>query len=172
MPRKVICKICGKQLTNDKAYKVTINGKNKYYCTKEEYDNMIKQSEIKQDCLNYIAECMRLKFCTPFVLKEINKLINYYDYPIIKRTFKDNIDSINWFLDNNSNSSEFGKVRYIFTIIANNINKSAKTYKEEQEKMKKLFNKSNNDIEIMNTMENNKIKNNNTNIHDISSFLD
>ena len=114
---------------------------------------------------------MRLKFCTPFVLKEINKLINYYDYPVIKRTFKDNIKSIDWFLDNNENNSEFGKVRYIFTIIQNNINKSAKDYKEEQEKMKSLFKKENDiDIELINKLDNKNNKINN--IHDISNFLD
>ena len=43
MARKVKCKICGKWLTNDVAYKVAINGKNQYYCTKEEYEHMKKE---------------------------------------------------------------------------------------------------------------------------------
>lgn len=171
MVRKCKCQICKKQLNTDIAYKIIKNNKNLYYCSKEEYDNNIKEQEIKRSCLDYIAQCMRLKFCTPFVLKEINKLINYYDYPVIKRTFKDNIKSIDWFLDNNENNSEFGKVRYIFTIIQNNINKSAKDYKEEQEKMKSLFKKENDiDIELINKLDNKNNKINN--IHDISNFLD
>lgn len=171
MARKCKCQICKKQLNTDIAYKIIKNNKNLYYCSKEEYDNNIKEQEIKCSCLDYIAQCMRLKFCTPFVLKEINKLINHYDYPVIKRTFKDNIKSIDWFLDNNENNSEFGKVRYIFTIIQNNINKSAKDYKEEQEKMKSLFKKENDiDIELINKLDNKNNKINN--IHDISNFLD
>ena len=171
MARKCKCQICKKQLNTDIAYKIIKNNKNLYYCSKEEYDNNIKEQEIKHSCLDYIAQCMRLKFCTPFVLKEINKLINYYDYPVIKRTFKDNIKSIDWFLDNNENNSEFGKVRYIFTIIQNNINKSAKDYKEEQEKMRLLFKKENDiDIELINKLDNKNNKINN--IHDISNFLD
>ena len=38
MARKVKCKICKKELTSDKAYKVTDEkGRNCYYCSKEEY---------------------------------------------------------------------------------------------------------------------------------------
>ena len=171
MARKCKCKICGKQLTTDTAFKVTNDKKNTYYCSKEEYDLSIQITKERDECFNYIAECMRLKFCTPFIKKEINYLLPYYDYPIIKRAFKDNIKSIDWFLDNNENNSEFGKVRYIFTIIQNNINKSAKDYKEEQEKMRLLFKKENDiDIELINKLDNKNNKINN--IHDISNFLD
>ena len=127
MARKCKCQICKKQLNTDIAYKIIKNNKNLYYCSKEEYDNNIKEQEIKRSCLDYIA--------------------------------------------NNENNSEFGKVRYIFTIIQNNINKSAKDYKEEQEKMKSLFKKENDiDIELINKLDNKNNKINN--IHDISNFLD
>lgn len=169
MARKCKCKKCKQELTTDKAYKVIINGKNQYYCNKEEYDNIIKEKEARQHCLEEIASYMRLKFATPFIQKEVNKLKEYYDYIVIERSFKDNEKSINWFLDNNENSSEFGKCRYVFTIISNNINNTYNKYKKELSDMKAMFKQDDTvDIEIMN-MDNKQSK---REVSDISQFLD
>ena len=112
---------------------------------------------------------MRLKLATPFIQKEVNKLKEYYDYIVIERTFKDNEKSINWFLDNNEDSSEFGKCRYIFTIISNNINKTYNKYKKELSDMEAMFKQDDTvDIEIMN-MDNKQTK---REVSDISQFLD
>lgn len=171
MARKCKCQVCQKELTTDKAYKVNINGRSKYYCSEDEYRDLIKQQEDRQHCLELISKYMRLKFATPHIQKEVNKLKEYYDYIVIEKCFKENESTISWFLDNNDNSSEFGKSRYIFTIIQNNINKTDRKHKKELEEMKQMFNQSNNsvDIDIMNTIDNQTI---NRPISDISSFLD
>lgn len=171
MSRKCVCQICKKQLTTDKAYKVRINDKNKYYCTEEEYNEFQSQKTHRDRCYEYISECMRVKFVTPFIKKEINKLKEYYDYNIIERCFKDNLKTINWFLDNNENSMEFGKCRYVFTIIQNNINSTYKKFKEEMRQKEILFKVDNNmDIDIINNIECKTIDKNDA--LDISDFFE
>jgi hypothetical protein len=155
MARRCKCVICKKDLTTDKAYKVIINGKSKYYCCEEEYKNEEKQKNDRQHCLEFVAKSMRLKFATPSVQKEVNKLKEYYDYAVIERCFKENESSINWFLNNNEDSSDYGKCRYILTIIQNNINKTYKKYIKELEQMKSMFkNEPVVELEIMNITEN------------------
>ena len=173
MSRKCKCKICGKQLTTDTAYKITnYNGKNTYYCSKEEYDEVNKKKEIENRCYNTISTIMNIPFVTPMLKKQIKKIVEFYDYPIIERTFKENEKAIKWFLDNNEDSSEYGKSRYIMTIIINNINGVARKYKEEQKRIKQLFesNNNNNDISIINDLnDKQQIK---RDVSDISEFLD
>lgn len=173
MARRCKCSICKKDLTTDKAYKITNNkGKTTYYCTKEEYEQLIKEKQDKEHCLEMVAQYMRLKFATPIIIKEINKLHEYYEYIVIEKCFKENEKAINWFLDNNEDSSEFGKVRYCFTIIQNNINKTYQKHKKELEQIQGLFKIKQNeiDVNIINDISNNKpIR---KDVNDISMFLD
>ena len=171
MARKCKCQICQKELTTDKAYKVTINGRSKYYCSEDEYNDLIKQQEERQHCFDIVLKYMGLKFATPQVKQEVNKLKEYYEYRVIEKCFKENENAIHWFLNHNENSSVFGKCRYVFTIIQNNINKTDKRHKKDLEQMKAMFNQSQNniDIDIMNLSEN---KESTRIVSDISNFLD
>ena len=80
MSRKVKCKICKKQLTTDTSFKVVRNGKNEYYCSVEEYENMLKEKAIKDECMELVAEVFNVKYCVPMIVKELNNLRKYYDY--------------------------------------------------------------------------------------------
>ena len=54
MARRVICKNCTNELTTDIAFKVTDEkGKNSYYCSKEEYEQM---------CHNALAASMSFDY--------------------------------------------------------------------------------------------------------------
>ena len=105
------------------------------------------------------------------MLKEINKIAEYYEYIVIKKCFIENEKSIQWFLNNNENSTEYGKARYISTIILNNINKTLKKHKDEIKQMELLFAKNKNDIDI-NLIDSVEIKKRDKEINDISDFLD
>ena len=174
MSRKVKCKICKKQLTSDSAYKVTDEkGKNSYYCNEEEYSNMVKEKEDKNECLTMLSEIFNTEYCPPMVVKELNNIAKHYDYKTIIDTFNDDEvkNTVGWFLDNNG--FNFGTVRYVFTIISNNIPRVYKQRQEELEKIKKMLegNKNDIDIDIMNDIIDNKtveISNDN----DISQWLD
>lgn len=176
MSRKCKCKICKKELTTDNAYLVVDEkDKRNYYCTKEEYDEYIKEINNKNKCEKYITDILNVPFLTPMFKKELNKLRKYYSYQIIQRTFKDNLSNIRWFLDNKAGDNDYANMRYIVSIILNNIQKSAKNYNKEQENMKLLFENSNDvkTLDIIDDMYNvNKTNNNKKDIHDISMFLD
>ena len=172
MGRKVKCKICKKQLTTDTSFKVVRNGKNEYYCSEEEYNELLKEKEERNKCLELISSVFGIEFCPPMVVKELNNIAKHYNYETIMDTFNDNEvkNTVGWFLDNNG--FNFGTVRYVFTIISNNIARVYKKHQEELEKIKKMLegNKNDIDIDIMNNMDNKTVEISNDN--DISQWLD
>lgn len=171
MARGCKCTHCKKQLNTDIAYKVIVNGRNKYYCNEEEYRQIQEEIDNKNKCLETIMVMLNVPFIQPIMLKEINLLREFYSYIVIEKAFKDNEQSILWFLENKDNGSDFGKIKYIMTIIKNNINSTFRKYTQEQKELERMFNKSESqevDIDIMNTTI--EVKDNN--ISDISQFLD
>ena len=171
MARGCKCTYCKKQLNTDIAYKVVVNGRNKYYCNEEEYKQIQEEINSKNKCLETIITMLNVPFIQPVMLKEINLLRDFYSYIVIEKAFKDNEQSILWFLENKDNGSEFGKIKYIMTIIKNNINSTYKKYVQEQKDIEKIFNKVKGqeiDMDIMNTDA--EVQNND--ITDISQFLD
>lgn len=169
MARKCKCTHCKKELTTDIAYKVTVNGKNKYYCTKEEYETIQNEINDKNKCLETISTILNIPFVPPMMVREINDLTKFYSYIVIDRAFKDNEKNIRWFIENRDSSSEYGKIKYIMTIIKNNINSTYKKYIKEQEQLTEMF-KTNDkeiDMDIMNITNDGK----SNDISDISEFL-
>src|SRR5574344_309602 len=169
MARKCKCTHCKKELSTDIAYKATINGKNKYYCTKEEYETIQNEINDKNKCLETISTILNIPFVPPMMLREINDLTKFYSYIVINRTFKDNEKNIRWFIENRDSGSEYGKIKYIMTIIKNNINTTYKKYIKEQQQLVEMF-KTNDkeiDMDIIN-ITNDKQSND---ISDISEFL-
>ena len=171
MVRGCKCTHCKNQLNTDIAYKVIINGRNKYYCNEEEYRQIQEEADNKNKCLETIMAMLNVPFIQPVMLKEINLLRDFYSYIVIEKAFKDNEQSILWFLENKDTGSEFGKIKYIMTIIKNNINSTFRKYTQEQKDLQKIFNKVESqeiDMDIMNTT----IKIQDNDISDISQFLD
>lgn len=169
MARKCKCTHCKKELTTDIAYKVNINGRNKYYCTEEEYKTIQSEINDKNKCLETISTILNIPFVPPMMLREINDLTKFYSYIVINRTFKDNEKNIRWFIENRDSGSEYGKIKYIMTIIKNNINTTYKKYIKEQQQLVEMF-KTNDkeiDMDIIN-ITNDKQSND---ISDISEFL-
>lgn len=173
---KVKCKACGKELINLEAYKVSKNNKNIYYCNEEEYNSITKEENDKSTCLKGVAGILNIAMIPPVLSKQINILREFYEYPVILRTFKDKSSSIIWALENRTFNSEFSKYKYIITIIMNGIDDTKKAMDKERRDMEKLFesNKDSNDraieIDIMNSS-NFEIKNTKNNKSDISEFL-
>lgn len=170
MSRKVICKICGKQLTNDIAYKVVINGKNQYFCAEEEYIVKQKEKESKDKCIKTIAEILNVKIVPPVMVKKVNELREFYDYTVIEKTFKECSNSIRWALETKDFNSEFAKAKYIISIVVNNIDKVYKKHIKELRDIERLFSKSEIEPEIIDLDINRRIDD--RNVSDISSFLD
>ena len=171
MARLCKCTHCKQQLSTDEAFKIVIKGRNKYYCSEEEYNQIQQEQKDKVKCLETIITILNVPFIQPVLLKEVNLLREFYSYIVIEKAFKDNEQSILWFLENKDTGSEFGKMKYIMTIIKNNINSIFKKYTQEQKDLQKIFNKVESqeiDMDIMNTT----IEIQNNDISDISQFLD
>lgn len=171
------CKICGKQLTTDIAYKVKKGSKNFYYCSEEEYKSMAQVIEDRDYCYDIAARVMQVPMITPAMKKEINELAAHYRFIVVARTFKEQRDAITRFLNTGTYTSDYARMRYIMAIIKNNINKVFTQYIQEQKAKENLFKqvqKDSVDIEIMNSLipqvDAVEIKQN-TNVSDISQWL-
>lgn len=167
---KVKCQLCGNETTTDKAFRVKKGSRNLYYCSEEEYKKYQDQIDKKNKCYESIIRIMQVPMLSPVMIKEINKIANYYDYIVIEKCFNEQEQKIKWFLNNNEFSNEYGKARYIATIIQNNINNTYKKHMMTIKQMEKLFekDKENIDIEIINITPNNEKRNK---VNDISEFL-
>lgn len=158
MARKCRCQICKAHLTTDVAFKVTKGSRNFYYCSEDEYTKVQKEAEARDNCYYTAARIMEVPMITPAMRKEINDLSKFYGYIVIEKTFKAQKEAIRRFLDRDHMGNEFGRVRYIMTIIKGNINPIYAKYMEEQKEITKLFKQSeyNNtsiDVDIMNDLE-------------------
>ena len=171
MARRVICKNCTNELTTDIAFKVTDEkGKNSYYCSKEEYEQMINEKTSKNKCLETIKEIMNIKMLPPIMVKKVNELRDFYDYIIIEKTFKESRESIEWSLESKEFNNEFTKAKYITSIVANNIDRVYKKHKKDMEDIERLFKKQD---EVMVDIVDTDISRTKTNDRsDISEFLD
>lgn len=153
MARQCKCQICQKVLTTDMAYKVSKGSRNLYYCSEEEYKQLFKVQEDRDNCYYTAGRVMKVPYIPPSMRKEINELSKYYSFEIIERTFKANKEAIQRFLNNQYSASEYAKVRYIMTVIGNDINKIYTQYQAEQKAKAELFTKEKTqtiDVDIIN----------------------
>lgn len=174
MARKCKCKLCKKELTTDTAYRVVVNGKNNYYCSEDEYDNMIIEKNKKKNLMIYIA-CEVLQYedgqiVPPALTKKLSKLNEFYSVEVIHETFRQKRDDIHYWMKNKDFSSEYGMISYIMKIIENNINDVYKVWKYKQQQLQKEKN-NNTDVNMLNEVVEMKVNKSKKN-SDISAFLD
>lgn len=173
MARKCTCQICKNKGTTEAFYKVTDEkGKSKYYCNKEEYDNMISERNKRTELLKYIAiEVLNYEedqIVPPVITKKIKEMNSFYDYEVIHECFKMNKETIQYWITNKNFDSEYGMASYIMRIIENNINDVYNKWKHSKKTEQKQENNSL-DLEMINEINNNhKIERDNG----ILDFLD
>lgn len=80
---QVKCQICGRKIDRETAYKVEINGLNKYFCSQEEYELKREENTKKKRNLEVIAECYQ--YCTGYVEPPYN---------VIRKELRDNLSKI------------------------------------------------------------------------------
>ena len=171
MGRKAKCRACGKELSTNEAFKVTEGKVNKYYCSQEEYEEIQRDKQRKEECFKYLEGFMKVPI-SKIARKRINELHEYYSYEVIYRTIKFVEDRIRYAVENKNFNSEQAMVNYLIAIIENNINIVLKEYEKEIADFQKLFEEPKNDIDldIINDLDDKPIAKPRTN--DISSFLD
>ena len=120
------CKICGRQLDTNTAYKIVDkNGKNKYYCSQSEYEaEEARKKKVKED-----KDKVYRLICNIMGEKEIINSILYKEWAVWNKV-TDN-EKIGKYLEENRDylssvigrltSSEFARIRYLSTIIKDRI---------------------------------------------------
>ena len=140
--RKCKCLYCGKEMTTDIAYR--IESKKRYCCNEEEHfmaEMMKEQLRVeKEKCYIALKDAMGIRqdaILNTLAIKEISAIIKSYSYPCLTRTIKENSDSISWACEHKDFSNDSSKIKYVFAIIRNNIEKTyQKMKKEEVQKQK------------------------------------
>lgn len=125
MARKCKCQICGKELTIDKAYKITKGKRNLYYCDSIEYEIYIEEKEKNKKHRNtiheYIDKILGYKCISNQVNKEISELNKLYELEDILELLKDKMDSLSELIVINDIDIEYNKIRYIFGALSRDI---------------------------------------------------
>lgn len=123
MKLNVKCRICGKSIDKNTAYKILKGKVNTYYCSEKEYtDYLVKQSEQQQkkkDTYALIEEFIG-KTTNTILFKEVGIWLTVADYDTICGFLKDNKERIQRTL-NKDFVSEYAKIRYFSAIVKNGI---------------------------------------------------
>ena len=95
----VKCQTCGKLIDRNIAYKVEIGGANKYFCSKQEYDEEKARKDKTKEILEVITECYQ--YCTgygeppySFVKKELKENLGAIDIGKIYQFVKENREKL------------------------------------------------------------------------------
>lgn len=120
------CRICGAPLDTTIAYKIVVKGVNKYFCSKEEYDNeeTKKQQEVDNRNKSYrlICEIFNVKEILNTALwKEYNEWLKVSESSKIVDYLGENKDYLTKMI-NRLNATEFAKIRYLSAILKNGLN--------------------------------------------------
>lgn len=117
----VKCKACiDKKIERSTAYKVVIKGKNEYYCNEKEYQQKLKQTADRVNTINIINEMFGYEITNSALNKELKEISANHSFEKIYSYIHDNKQMLERSLSKDFNS-EYGKIRYLSTIIKNNI---------------------------------------------------
>jgi hypothetical protein len=150
MARSCTCQICKKKGTSDVFYKVTNDkGQNKYYCSKEEYDEHVYEIKRQRELKEYIAvEVLNYdegQIVPPVMVKKIGELNKFYDCEVIHECFIEKKEDIQYWITAKNFSNEYGMVSYVMKIIEGSIND---TYVKWKYKKKQEQSQSGNEIDL------------------------
>ena len=121
---KVKCQICGNKIEKETAYCITHNGKNKYYCNKEEYENNKREKDLRNSINSAMTQTLGpvLKKASWVELSNtISSLEQLYTLEQINEYLWSESESISHILLQKTFTSEWSKVRYYTAVIKNNI---------------------------------------------------
>lgn len=127
------CFICKKELKKESAYMLPYtNWKGRtykrYYCSKEEYNNYMKEKLMKKVLIEQIDCILGYVHINKTVEKEIKNLHEEYGYSY-EQMFDVALkkeESIKYCIEKNNITEEWKKIRYIFTTIKNILESSNK----------------------------------------------
>ena len=129
MARQVKCAICKLKGTNESFIPVPKSPKGNYYFCSDSHVKEHEYQELEKRkakwIMDYIAKLIKYdetKLFPNSIRKELNKLRTMYEYDVIYKCLCDGASTIEWKVNNGGWSSEWGMVRYIFSIIESKLN--------------------------------------------------
>lgn len=145
MARKVKCTICKLEGTNESFISIPKQSKGNYYFCSDSHVKEHEYQELEKRkakwIMDYIAKLIKYdetKLFPNSIRKELNKLRAMYEYDVIYKCLCDGASTIEWKANNGGWSSEWGMVRYIFSIIESKLNDTVKTIKNDEMLMEKV----------------------------------
>jgi hypothetical protein len=125
----VTCRCHGKKIDRAIAYKVVLNGLNNYYCSKDEYDKILKRREVKNNTYQAIFNLFGRKVTNTLLFKEVNELASIYGYDTIYSYIEDGSESIETYLHKGFRNEQ-AKIKYFVAILKNNLYDYSENHKE------------------------------------------
>ena len=86
----VKCRKCNKKVERNEAFKVVVGGKNTYYCNEEEYNEILRNKELKDETYSYIYNIFGYKITNTCIYKEVNDLVDVFGYELLLSYLKEN----------------------------------------------------------------------------------
>lgn len=167
----VKCIDTGEKIDRDKAYKININGKNKYYSSKEGYDAFVTNNYYRNKSIDLIREVMGYSLPQMQLPTLTYKKVKEYEEPIgldvLYETLLDKKRDIEYAFYNKTFNSETAKIMYLFAIVQNHYMKFWR--KKVAVNKEKAINKSETSEEIDTEWESTERR---KSVKDLSNFLD
>lgn len=118
----VKCIDTGEKLDRNIAYKIVVNGKNKYFSSEEGYIKFENNKKYRGKVIDLIRECMgyskpQMKLPT-LTYKKISEY-KEFGYDVLYDTLLINKQDIEWSFQNKDFKSEIAKITYLFAILEN-----------------------------------------------------
>lgn len=116
----VKCRACGEKVDRLLAYKVVIDGKNHYYCTEKEYQDLLIQKEYKDNTYQLINQIFGRIITNTILFKEIGEISKIYTYEKILAYLKESKTYLHNVMKKDF-SSEYAQIRYFSAILKNSL---------------------------------------------------
>lgn len=138
--------------------------KGRYWSSKKAWERKQSQLLYRSKCIDLFRELLAYMPSVPlptYVYKLLGTLEGY-GYDVVYQTFVDKSKDIQWALDNKQFNNEYGKVKYVFSIVQNSINYVYKRMQKEKTRVAMIPEVTEENIELKQRQQETK---------DISRFL-
>jgi len=115
----VKCKCHDEKIERDTAFKIVVKGKNNYYCSEKDYLHIKREKESRENSITTIKLIIGDTTNTA-LFKELKIVGDIHGYYKISAYLRDNKDMLIKIMTK-SFGNEFGKIKYFFTVVKNNI---------------------------------------------------
>lgn len=131
----VKCRACQQKIDRDTAFRLVVKGRNHYYCSKQEYDNIQYQKELKSNTYLKIYDIFGRKVTNTILFKEINELVEVYGYEKIYGYLSENHKYLSNVMSKQFNN-EYAQIRYFSAILKNSLADFKLVKQEEKREIK------------------------------------